>query len=159
MKTFAKFGAVAAVAALAAGAVLAQTVAPAADEAEAQAATEARQAIFKQMEDQMNTIAPMMRRQIEFDAEAVAAAATEITALAEMLPEAFAVDTRGFSVETKARNNIWAGYDGFLDRQHALIVALANLKEVAEGGEQTPTLRAVGAVGQACGACHDAHRD
>jgi cytochrome c556 len=163
MKTFAKFGAVAAavsVGALAAGVALAQGVTPAANEAEAQAAVEARQELFTAMGEQMDSIAPMLRRQAPFDAAVVKAAADEMAMLTTMIPERFAVDTSGFGgLETEARNNIWQSHDAFLDKQHALVEALANLQEVAAAGEQGPTLGAVGAVGRACGSCHDDYRN
>jgi cytochrome c556 len=162
MNTFAKIGAAAAVslAALAAGAALAQDVTKAANEAEAQAAVEARQEILSMLGDQLDAIAPMMRRQAPFDAAIIAASADTMAEIAPQIGPAFAVDTSDFGgIETAARNNIWQSHDAFLDKQQVLVTAVAALQEAAAAGEQGPTMRAVAAVGQACGSCHDDYRN
>ena len=162
MKTFAKIGAVAAVsvAALVAGAAVAQEVTKAADEAAAQAAVEERIELMKAIGAEMDKIAPMMRNQAPFDAAVVESAAGTIAELAPQIGPAFAVDTRDFGgLETDSRPNIWQSHDAFLEKAQALATAATALQEAAAGGERGPTMRAVGAVGQSCGSCHDDYQN
>lgn len=162
MKTFARISAVAAVsvAALAAGAALAQGVTKAADEAAAQAAVDERIELMKSIGAEMDKIAPMMRNQAPFDAEIIASAAESIAELAPQIGPAFAVDTRDFGgLETDGRPSIWQSHDAFLEKAQALETAAVALQEAAAGGERGPTMRAVGAVGQSCGSCHDDYQD
>ncbi len=155
MKTFVKVGIAAAVsaAALAAGSAWAQDA-----NAQAQNAVEIRQSIFKLMGWNMGPLGGMLRGNMDFDIERVQLSAERMSALAPMIPDAFATDTRGADVETAALDGIWDSQDAFNDKAAALIDALGQLKEAADSGDEGATRQAMGGVGAACGSCHDDFR-
>lgn len=126
---------------------------------QAQEAAETRQAIFKLLAWNMDPMGDMLRNQRPFDIERVERSATRIAQLGAMIPDAFERDTREFALATQARDGIWSNADDFAARAGDLVEAAEALRAAAEGGEQPSVLQAIGALGQACGACHDAYRD
>ena len=159
MKYLRKLGAVAAVAALSAVAVSQNAVRPAKDAAEAKAAIEARQALFEDIKKAHEPIAAMMKRQRELDAAVVATSATKLQELAGRIPAAFLVDTHQYKdIETKARENIWAGQAAFKDRADSFGKAAANTASVAKGGDKAATFKAMVDMSKTCGACHDDYK-
>jgi cytochrome c556 len=90
----------------------------------------------------------------------VAKSAARIEALAPMIPELFQHDTRKASgLKTKAREGIWTNAADFKAKNDDLVKAAANLSAAAKSGDRKAVLQAAGAVGKACGACHDSFRD
>jgi cytochrome c556 len=76
-----------------------------------------------------------------------------------MIPDLFKLDTRKFQVKTKAREGIWGSMADFTAKADELSKAAAALTTAAKGGDKGATMKAIGAVGKACGNCHDNFRD
>lgn len=132
----------------------------AADQAAAEAAADERVLLLEDLGYFMDArLGPMMRDASAFDAAVAASTAAEMAELAAQIPTAFSVDTRGFTLVTNARDSVWEDHQHFLEKQQELQAALADLQEIAAGGERPSTLQAIVKVGQACGSCHDAHRN
>ncbi len=162
MNTFAKMGAkigaIAAVstAALAAGTALAQ-VAPAADHAAAEAAVAERIEKLEALGDIMDG---QVKAMVMGRADADPAVIEEMRVLADEIWPLFDVDTSSFDdIETQSRDNIWQSHDAFLDKAATLDVTLVALKEAAGSGDRRALAMAARDVGNACGACHDAHKN
>lgn len=125
---------------------------------QAQAAAETRQAVFKLLGWNMDPMGEMLRNRLPFDAGQIAVSAQRISQLAPMIPEVFETDTRGMSVTTQARDGLWTNLDDFRQRAAQLAESARDLETIAEGGDRAAIGRAIGALGQVCGGCHDAYR-
>ena len=89
-----------------------------------------------------------------------AKSATHIGELGGMIPDVFATDTRNkATVKTKAQDGVWTNQADFKAKADDLVKAATALQEAAKGGDKDATLKAAGAVGKACGACHDNFRN
>jgi cytochrome c556 len=148
--------------ALAASAVSALAVSqgagPPSPEAQAKSAIETRQGLYKVMASQFGPIGGMLRN-APFDAAVVERNSARIAVLAGMIPEMFANDTRKFTAtKTAALEGIWNSSADFKGKADALVKAANDLNAAAKGGDKTATLAAAGAVGKACGSCHDNYR-
>ncbi len=62
-------------------------------------------------------------------------------------------------MQTKAREGIWNSMADFSAKADELAKAAAALSATARSGDQSATMKAIGAVGKACGNCHDNFRD
>jgi cytochrome c556 len=151
----AKFGLAAFCAATLASAVQAQD----APGDEAQKAAELRQAAFKLIGFSFDPVGGMLKNKVPFDAAVVQKSAARIEAIAPMVPELFATDTRKASVKTKAREGIWTNAADFKAKNDDLLKAAAALSAAAKGGDKKAVMQAAAQVGKACGACHDSFRD
>ena len=159
MKYLTKFSVVAAVAAISAVAVSQNAVRAAKDAAEAKSVIEARQALFEDIKKAHEPIAAMMKRQRELDPAVVAASATKLQELAGKIPAAFLVDTHTFTgIETKARENIWAGQAAFKDRADTFGKLAGAAAAAAKGGDKGATFKAMVDMSKSCGACHDDYK-
>jgi cytochrome c556 len=125
---------------------------------QAAAAAQTRQSVFRLLGWNMDPMGAMLRNLQPFDAEKIAVSAQRIAQLAPMIPDAFEVDTRGMAVTTQARDGIWDSKDDFRQRAAQLATSASELATVAEGGDRAAIGRAIGALGQVCGGCHDAFR-
>lgn len=124
----------------------------------AAAATDTRQALFKMLVFNLGPIAGMARG-APFDAAIAERNARRIAAMAPMIPEVLAADTREFDVETEALDLIWEGnLDDIAVKAEALIDAANNFADVAAGGDRAATLGAFRTLGGACANCHDTYR-
>jgi cytochrome c556 len=133
--------------------------APPSPEAQAKAAIETRQGLFKVMSGQFGPVGGMMRNQVPFDAAVVARNAARVETLAEIIPELFANDTRKFTATpTKALEGIWNSQADFKAKADALSKAAAAVAAAAKTGDKDATIKAAGDIGKACGACHDSYR-
>jgi cytochrome c556 len=124
-----------------------------------QKAVETRQAVFKVINYNSEQFFQMMKNKAPFDASVVQRAAGRIEMLAPMIPEAFATDTRKGSAKTQAREGIWTNAADFKAKSEDLARAAAALNAAAKTGDKGATLKAAGAVGKACSACHDNYKD
>jgi cytochrome c556 len=127
-----------------------------------QKAVEIRQSIFRLMEWNFTpTIGEMLKNKMKYDAAVVQKNAARLEALAPMISEAFAVDTRKATtgVKTRAREGIWNNMADFKAKNDDLVRALASLSAAAKSGDEKAFRPAAVAVGKACGACHDDYRD
>jgi cytochrome c556 len=128
--------------------------------ADPQKAVETRQAVFKVINYNSEQFFQMMKNKAPFDASVVQRAAGRIEMLAPMIPEAFATDTRkAGSAKTQAREGIWTNAADFKAKSDDLARAAAALSAAAKTGDKGATLKAAGAVGKACSACHDNYKD
>lgn len=147
------------IAAAASAVALAQVATPAKSAADAQAAIEARQQIFKDIKKANEPLGAMLRGQREFDAAVVTAGATQIQALSVKIPDAFTVDTHQFKdTKTNALDGIWSALSDFKAKADALNTAAANVIEVAKGGDKAAMRQAVIDMSKKCGSCHDSFK-
>jgi cytochrome c556 len=131
---------------------------PRTPEEQAKHAKELRQSVFKLMGWNMDPLAGMLRNRIPFDAAVAQKSAARIESLAPMIPDVFQEDTRKFKGDTQALDSIWTSKTDFEAKAAALGKAAAALTEAAKTGDKGATLKAAGAVGKACGSCHDDFR-
>jgi len=125
-----------------------------------QKAVETRQAVFKVINYNSDQFFLMMKNKVPFDAQVVQRAAGRIEMLAPMIPEAFTTDTRkAGSVKTQAREGIWTNMGDFKAKSDELAKAAAALTAAARTGDKGATMKAAGAVGKACSACHDNYKN
>jgi cytochrome c556 len=123
-------------------------------------ALQARQGQFRIMALNLGVLGDMARGEAPYDAELAELAAENIETISElhqgpMWPEGsdnMAIDG------TRALPSIWDDRADFLAKWDAMGEAAERLEEGADDG-QAELGPAVGALGRACGACHDAHRE
>lgn len=158
MKRLTRIGVAAALAAVSAVAV-AQAVTKAANQADATKAIEARQAIFKEINDMNRPLGGMVRPNgPPVDTALVATNAAKIAELAGKIPTAYLVDTRGFTGKTRALDGIWNSQADFKAKAEGLATAANAAVAAAKSGDAEATKTAVGNMGRACGSCHDSFR-
>jgi cytochrome c556 len=159
MNRLTRIGVAATLAAVSAVAV-SQAVTKAASEADATKAVEARQAIFEQIKELNDPIAPMLRPNgPPVDTALVATNSAKIAEMAAKLPAAFLVDTRGFTAaKTRAVDGIWNSQADFKSKADALVTAANAAAEAGKTGDAAATRRALAGIGRACGSCHDTFR-
>jgi cytochrome c556 len=160
MKRFAKSGLIALCSIASVSAVLAQDAGPPTPEQAAQQAVELRQGLLKVMGMYMAPLGGMLKNKVPFDAATAQKSAAHITQLATMIPDVFQTDTRKFTtLKTKAQDGIWTSQADFNAKADDLGKAATALGDAAKSGDKGATLKAAGAVGKACGACHDNFRN
>jgi cytochrome c556 len=160
MKRFAKSSLIALCALAPVTALLAQEAGPATPEQQAEQAVLTRQGLLKVMGMYMAPLGAMLKNKMPFDAAVAAKSGQHIGELGGMIPDVFAFDTRNkTSAKTKAQDGIGTNQADFKAKADDLVKAAAALQEAAKGGEKGATLKAAGAVGKACGACHDNYRN
>jgi len=124
----------------------------------AAAAADTRQSLFKILRFNLGPIAGMARG-APFDAAIAERNARRIAALAPMIPEVLAQDTRGFDLETEALDKIWEGnLDDIGVKAQALVDAANTFAGIAAGGDRAATIGAFRSLGGACANCHDTYR-
>ncbi|PWR04067.1 cytochrome C554 [Meridianimarinicoccus roseus] len=124
-----------------------------------EAALKARQGQFRIMALNLGVLGGMAKGEVAYDAALAELAAENLETISELhqaplWPEGsdnMAIDG------TRALPSIWDDRADFLAKWDAFGKAAEQLEEVADEG-QSALGPAVGAVGKACGACHDAHR-
>jgi cytochrome c556 len=159
MNRFAKSSLIALCALAPVSAVLAQDAAPT-PEQQAEAVVLTRQGLLKVMGMYMGPLGAMLKQKMPFDAAVAGKSGQHIAELGTMIPDVFAADTRNkTSAKTKAQDGIWTNQADFKAKADDLVKAANTLVEAAKGGDKTATLKAAGAVGKACGACHDNYRN
>jgi cytochrome c556 len=157
MNGFTRIGVAAVGSLIVASAVMAQG-APPTPEQQAQTAVLTRQGLFKVQ----NFVWGPVRAQLlgaPFDAAVIQKAAERLQVTGSLIPEVFVRDTHTFTETTKAREGIWTNKSDFDAKAADLVKASADLEAAAKSGDQGATKQAAGAVGKACGACHDQFRD
>lgn len=158
MKRFAKSSLIALCALAPVAAVIAQEAPSPEQQAEATVLT--RQGLLKVMGMYMAPLGAMLKNKMPFDAATAEKSATHIAQLGSMIPDVFATDVRNkTSAKTKAQDGIWTNQADFKAKADDLVKAAGALEEAAKGGDKGATLKAAGAVGKACGACHDNYRN
>lgn len=127
-------------------------------EEEAQHARDTRIAVFELLSTNMEPLAGMARRTVPFDAVLAERNARKVMELSLLIPEVFAVDTRGVPIYTRAKDFIWDNWDTFLDLANELNRTATVMAEAAASGDQAAFTQAMRATGPACGKCHDLFR-
>jgi cytochrome c556 len=158
MNGFTRIGVAAVGSLLVASAAMAQGAPARTPEQKAQAAVLTRQGLFKVQAFVFGPVGGMLRG-APFDAAVVQKAAARIQVTGGLIPELFALDTHTFTVTTKAREGIWTNKSDFDAKANDLVKAATDLEAAAKTGDEAATKKAAGAVGKACGACHDQFRD
>jgi cytochrome c556 len=160
MNRFAKSSLIALCALAPVSAVLAQEAAPPTPEQQAEAAVLTRQGLLKVMGMYMGPLGAMLKNKMPFDAAIAGKSGQHIAELGGMIPDVFTADTRNkTSAKTKAQDGIWTNQADFKAKADDLVKAANALVEASKGGDKGATLKAAGAVGKACGACHDNYRN
>ncbi|MCR9174567.1 MAG: cytochrome c [Alphaproteobacteria bacterium] len=90
------------------------------------------------------------------DHGAVQAAAESVAAFAAKIPDLFPEGTGGG--ETRAKDEIWSDWQGFVAAAEANEQAALKLASAAESGVASDIAAAQKALGESCGACHDKYR-
>src|ERR1700678_3291609 len=159
MNRFAKSGLIALCAIAPVSVTVAQD-APPTPEQQAEQAVLTRQGLLKVMGFYMAPLGGMLKNKVPFDAAAAGKDGANIEALGAMIPDVFVFDTRqATSVKTKAQDGIWTNAADFKAKADDLVKAATALVEASKSGDKGTTLKAAGAVGKACGACHDNYRN
>jgi cytochrome c556 len=155
-----KLGLVALATVVTAQAVHAAEDAPVTPEQALQKAVETRQAVFKLIDFNWQPVAAMMRKKAPFDAAQVTKTGERVAALAPMIPDVFATDTRkATNVKTRAREGIWGSMADFKAKSDDLVKAANALAAAGKSGDQKEWLKAAAGVGKACSGCHDNFKD
>ena len=159
MNGFTRIGLAAVGSLIVASAAMAQGAAPPTPEQKAQAAVLTRQGLFKIQAFVFGPVGGMLRG-APFDAAVVQKAAERLEVTGGLIPDVFALDTHTYTgTPTKAREGIWTNKSDFDGKANDLVKAAADLEAAAKTGDKGATLKAAGAVGKSCGACHDQFRD
>ena len=122
-------------------------------------AVEIRQGHMLNYASQLGVLGPMAQGQADFDSAAAQTAADNLFHLASIDQSHYWLPGTavGEHPESAALPAIWENMDDFNAKQQALLEAATNLQTVA-GTDLASLQGAMGAVGQACGACHENYR-
>ena len=94
-----------------------------------------------------------------YNADTVAFNAALLDALSRMPWDGFAESTKGVTVKTAALPTIWSEPAKFKAAQDNFQSAVQALVKVSRGGDEAEVKAAIGAMGKACGACHQDFRE
>ncbi|MEM7280043.1 MAG: cytochrome c [Pseudomonadota bacterium] len=141
---------------LVSGSVLAQAPTP---EERAATAVDTRKSAVKLLRFSIVPMIGMARGMVPMDTEVVEKSAMRIAQVGAMLEDVFRMDTREFDIETEALDVIWEKPDDFSEKANDLITRANALAEIAATGDEDATKKAIGALGQGCGGCHDDFRE
>ena len=125
----------------------------------AEGAVDTRKAALKLLRFSIVPMIGMARGMAPMDTAVVEKNATRIAQVGAMLEDVFKADTREFDVETEALDVIWEEPEAFSAKAQDLIKRANALAEIAATGDEDATKKAIGALGQGCGGCHDDFRE
>ncbi len=111
-----------------------------------------RQETMKSIGGAMKVLSDMSKGNTDFDAAAANAALDTMTQAAETIPTVF--ETEAVDPESDASDDIWANWDDFVTKAEALHTAAMG----AEVTDEASVGAAMGAVGEACAACHKPYK-
>ncbi len=129
------------------------------DAEQAEKITETRQGLLKVVGWNFTPLNAMARGLVPWDDALVERNAQRIAWMTTMIPDAFRGDTRGHALDTEARPVIWERFDRFEELATNAQSTAERLVEVAAGGDEAATKRAISALLDDCRACHDDFRD
>ncbi len=141
-----------------AAAAIAGTAVFAAGHANVEGAIKARKAQMQLNAFNLGILGNMAKGAVEFDAEAAQRAANNLNALAMMdTTDLWPAGSSASDVEgTRALSVMWETYPEVLEKAAALQTATEAL--AADAGSIDAVRAGLGAIGGACGACHEAYR-
>jgi len=102
-------------------------------------------------------IGAMVKGDIPFDAEAARLRATRLAQIAPMIAEGYPPGSDS-GAPTKAKPGIWENMADFKQKAAALVETTGKLEAAAATGDLEQIGPALGAVGNACKACHDQYK-
>jgi cytochrome c556 len=104
-------------------------------------------------------MAGMAAGKVPYNTDTVAFNSAMLDALSRMPWDGFAESTKDVTVKTAALPPIWSEPAKFKAAQDNLQNAVQALVKVSRGGDEASQKAAIGAVGKACGACHQDFRE
>jgi len=116
-----------------------------------------RQAALTLLGYNIGPISAMMKGEIPFDAAKAELHATRLAQVAPMILEGFPADSQT-GAPNKSKPEIWQNMDDFSAKMADLEKATGALVTATRTGEQRQVGAALGAVGNACKACHDRYK-
>ena len=118
-----------------------------------------RQAAMTLQGKYMGPLGGMAAGKVPYNADTVAFNAAMLDALSRMPWDGFAESSKDAGVKTAALPAIWSEPAKFKDAQDNFQKAVQALVAVSRGGDEASQKAAIGAVGKACGACHQNFRE
>jgi cytochrome c556 len=118
-----------------------------------------RQAAMTLQGKYFGPMAGMAAGKVPYNADTVAFNSAMLDALSRMPWDGFAESTKDVTVKTAALPAIWSEPAKFKDAQDNLQKQVQALVAVSRGGDEAAQKAAIGAVGKACGACHQNFRE
>jgi len=125
---------------------------------QAEAAVKYRQSLYQLVRSNMAPLGAMAKGQLPFDTAVMQTNAVRLEQLADMMYDYLRVDTRKFTVDTSAKDAIWANFSEVEGKIDALRTAAINLQDAVEAGDESQYRAAIGKVGASCKGCHDSFK-
>ncbi|BFT30777.1 cytochrome c [Alteromonas sp. D210916BOD_24] len=136
----------------------ASEVSQATSEKHAAAAIEYRQSLFQLLRSNMGPLGGMAKGALPFDESVMQTNAVRLEQLAEMMGDYLAVDTRGFDLETGAKDALWENFSDVKGKIAALKTAAQGLQAAVKAGDESAYRSAIGKIGASCKSCHDDYK-
>jgi cytochrome c556 len=118
-----------------------------------------RQAAMTLQGKYFGPLAGMAQGKVPYNADTVAMNAALLDALSRMPWDGFAPASKDATVKTAALPAIWSEPAKFKTAQDNFQNAVQGLVKVSRGGDEAAQKQAIGAVGKACGGCHENFRE
>jgi len=118
-----------------------------------------RQAAMTLQGKYFGPLAGMAQGKVPYNAETVSMNAALLDALSRMPWDGFAPASKDATVKTAALPAIWSDPAKFKTAQDNFQSAVQDLVKVSRGADEATQKAAIGAVGKACGACHQDFRE
>jgi cytochrome c556 len=116
-----------------------------------------RQAAMTLQGKYFGPLAGMAQGKVPYNADVVKRNAGYLNALDKMPWDGFSPDTKG--EKSAALPAVWNESDKFKAAADKLNSEVSKLVEVSQGGDEGATKAQIGAVGKACGGCHETFRE
>jgi len=116
-----------------------------------------RQAAMTLQGKYVGPLGAMAQGKIPYNAEVVARNAAFLEVLSKMPWDGFSPDTKG--EKSAALPAVWNEPAKFKEAQDRLQSEAAKLAQVSKGGDEAAVKAQIGAVGKACGGCHETFRE
>ena len=117
-----------------------------------------RQTVMQSIGAHIGGIAAVVKGEVSYGPRHVAEHARGINASAKLITDAFKPNT-GMTGPTIAKADIWTDWDTFAAAAKRLEEESAKMIEVAVGGDMAAIGAQLGALGSACGGCHNKFRE
>lgn len=139
------------------GAALAVAAAGAAAQAKPEVLVKQRQAAMTLIGKYFGPLAGMAQGKVPYNAQVVQRNAGFLDNLSRMPWDGFHESTQG--EKSRALPAIWKEADKFKEASARLENEVAKLYQVSRSGDEAAVKAQIGAVGKACGGCHDNFRE
>ena len=118
-----------------------------------------RQAAMTLIGKYFGPLGGMAQGKVPFDAKVVQRNADYLAALSQMPWDGFDPSTANTDVKTRAKPELFKETQKVKELIDRFQGEVKKLQTVAKGGDEGAIKAQIGAVGKACGACHDAYRE